>query len=264
MNLAKILLSVSIIFSSFLMATPVEAQTSYQLPFLCLNLAGNVAWPQPNTSPVTNSSTCPQNYQKSVPQDTISSIARKVCVAEFPAFNPNDVYKIYTAFDTNGAEFATCPVPANAIRSTKEVISNPPSSTPPTTTLPTNPPTKPPTQPPTGGGTTTPGDPGNCGAGFTAKGPLCIPDNPFSGSSGVAGSGSLGQLATTIISVLLGLAGMVAVIFVIIGGYYYMTAAGNDSRATSGRKTLVNALIGLAIVVLSFLIVQIVTNFITS
>ncbi len=129
----------------------------------------------------------------------------------------------------------------------------PPTQTPPTQTPPTQqPPTQtPPTQQPPTSGT----------IGCVQKGPLCIPNNPFSGNQGIAGSGSLGQLAVAIISILLYLAGIIAVIFIIIGGYYYMTAAGNDARALSGRKTLVNALIGLGIVILSFLIVQIVTNF---
>lgn len=104
---------------------------------------------------------------------------------------------------------------------------------------------------------------GTCGPEFEAKGPLCIPKNPFSGSSGIAGSGSLSSLATSIISILLGLAGIIAVIFLIIGGYYWMTARGNETQVVSARKTVINALIGLVIVVLSYMIVQIVTNFIT-
>ena len=53
------------------------------------------------------------------------------------------------------------------------------------------------------------------------------------------------------------------VIMIIIGGYYVMTAQGNDAQATTGKKTLINALIGLAITILAYLIVQVVINFIT-
>jgi hypothetical protein len=108
----------------------------------------------------------------------------------------------------------------------------------------------------------TAGSQGSCPNGFTQKGPLCVPNNPFSGNRGIAGQGTLAGVVTQIISILLGMAGIVAVIFIIIGGYYYMTAGGNEAQAANGRKTLVNALIGLAIVVLSYLIVQIVTSFI--
>ena len=70
------------------------------------------------------------------------------------------------------------------------------------------------------------------------------------------------SLAKTIIEWALYLAAIVAVVFIIIGGYYYITARGNDTQVAQGRKTLVNALIGLVLIVLSFLIVQIVYRFI--
>lgn len=74
----------------------------------------------------------------------------------------------------------------------------------------------------------------------------------------------LKSLIKTILEWALYLAAVVTIIFIVIGGYYYITAAGNDARATSGRKTLVNALIGLVLVVLSYMIVQIVYKFIVT
>jgi type IV secretory pathway VirB2 component (pilin) len=107
-------------------------------------------------------------------------------------------------------------------------------------------------------------DAGSCPDGFTTKGPLCIPKNPFGDDDGVAGKGSVGELATTIISILLGLSGIVAVIMIIIGGYQVMTARGNETQQTNGRKTLINALIGLAIVIVSYAVVQAVANYLTN
>lgn len=60
------------------------------------------------------------------------------------------------------------------------------------------------------------------------------------------------------------LAAIIAVIFVIIGGFLYITSAGNEGQAGKGRTTMINALIGLVIIVLSYLIVSIVYNFITN
>lgn len=57
------------------------------------------------------------------------------------------------------------------------------------------------------------------------------------------------------------LAAIIAVVFIIIGGFMYITSAGDPGKAGKGRTTLVNALIGLTIIVLSYLIVQIVYNF---
>lgn len=89
-----------------------------------------------------------------------------------------------------------------------------------------------------------------------------IKDAYPSGRAQGDGVQDLKSLVKTILEWALYLAGIVAIIFIIVGGYYYITAAGNDSRAASGRKTLVNALIGLAIVILSYMIVQVVYRFI--
>lgn len=110
---------------------------------------------------------------------------------------------------------------------------------------------------------TTAGNQGDCPEGFVQKGPLCVPNNPFGNGGGIAGNGTISGLATTIINILLGLAGIVAVFMIIIGGYQWMTARGNETQVTNGRKTLINALIGLVIVVLSFAVVQVVVSFLT-
>lgn len=111
-------------------------------------------------------------------------------------------------------------------------------------------------------GTSTSGT-GDCPDKFTAKGPICVPNNPFDNGDGIAGKGTVGELAAEIISILLYIAGIVAVIMVIYGGYVYMTARGSEDQAKSGRKTLVNALIGLVIVIVSFGVVQALTNYLT-
>lgn len=71
-------------------------------------------------------------------------------------------------------------------------------------------------------------------------------------------------LAKRVIDIALYVSAIVAVIFVIYGGYQYIYAGGNDETAKAGRKTLVNALIGLAIIVLSYIIVQVVYRFLTN
>ena len=87
--------------------------------------------------------------------------------------------------------------------------------------------------------------------------------SPFPANLQGNNSTTLGGAAVIVINWALGIAGLTAVIFIIIGGYYFITARGNEEQAKQGRKTLVNAVIGLIIVVVSFLIVQIVYQFIT-
>jgi hypothetical protein len=55
-------------------------------------------------------------------------------------------------------------------------------------------------------------------------------------------------IALAVTSMLLYLAGLVAVFSVIVAGIQYMTASGNPEKAASARKRLYNALIGVAIV----------------
>jgi hypothetical protein len=104
---------------------------------------------------------------------------------------------------------------------------------------------------------------GNCETGFHKAGPLCLPNSPFDDNSIAGGNTTIAQLVVRIIRILLYFAGIVAIIMIIVGGYQVMTAAGDTAQATNGRKTLTNAIIGLAIVLLAYIIVQAVTSFLT-
>lgn len=56
------------------------------------------------------------------------------------------------------------------------------------------------------------------------------------------------------------LAGYVAVGLVIYGGFIFMTSTGSPDRAAAGRKTLINALVGLAIAIFSVAIVNLIAR----
>src|ERR1051326_9483449 len=81
---------------------------------------------------------------------------------------------------------------------------------------------------------------------------------PNSGFSSIT-SGPV-QFIAFINRLLLLVAGAVAVLFVIIGGYQYMTSGGNEESAEKGRKTVTNAIIGVVIIILSYVIVNAVVN----
>src|SRR3989338_8159527 len=76
----------------------------------------------------------------------------------------------------------------------------------------------------------------------------------FGGACGLTG------LILTIISMLLAVTGLLAVLFLIIGGLHYITAHGNEEQAEGAKKTLQHAVIGLIIVILSFVIIRIIAN----
>lgn len=55
-----------------------------------------------------------------------------------------------------------------------------------------------------------------------------------------------------------GLAGGVALLFVIYGGFLYMSAGADEERIRAARRTIKNALFGMVIVLFSYLLVQLV------
>jgi len=61
----------------------------------------------------------------------------------------------------------------------------------------------------------------------------------------------------------IGLAGAVAVIFLVIGAINYFTAFGNEEKATKAKNTILWAIIGIVVIVLAEVIVTIVWKFIT-
>jgi len=82
----------------------------------------------------------------------------------------------------------------------------------------------------------------------------------FLGGSGPAGDRSFGELIANILNILLLIVGSLAVLFLIIGGLRYLTAAGNEENSEAAKKTMTHAVVGLAIVILSFAVIYIVTS----
>ncbi len=105
---------------------------------------------------------------------------------------------------------------------------------------------------------------GKCPEGlqWNAKASLCMLESPFTGDT-VAGSSSLADLIKKIVDYFLFFAGMVAVVFIVVGGFWYVTSAGNEEQAEKGRTALINAIIGLIVVIMSFAIVTVISNLIT-
>lgn len=75
---------------------------------------------------------------------------------------------------------------------------------------------------------------------------------------------SVNGLIKTVINWLLGIAFGVAVLFLIIGGFWYITSAGNEETAEKGKGTAINAIIGIVIIILSYVIINVVSNLVTN
>ena len=73
--------------------------------------------------------------------------------------------------------------------------------------------------------------------------------------------GSTDALPTAIVNILsaiIGVAGLVSVVYIIIGGVQYMTSSGDASKVEKAKKTILYACIGLIVCALSFVIVNFV------
>lgn len=101
----------------------------------------------------------------------------------------------------------------------------------------------------------------SCPSGTTLQNGLCVPQGGPTG--GLANSKTLMGLLTEVLKYLLYLAGAIAVLFIVIGGFQYITSSGDEEQAEKGRKTLTNAIIGLVVVIMSYAIIQIITNAVT-
>ncbi len=77
---------------------------------------------------------------------------------------------------------------------------------------------------------------------------------------GPAGSLSASQLIIGVINILLAIVGLLSVLFIIIGGFRYVTAHGDEEQAESAKKTILHALLGLLIVILSFVMVRVIVE----
>lgn len=72
---------------------------------------------------------------------------------------------------------------------------------------------------------------------------------------------SPGQGMTKIIRLVFTFLGLLSVLFIVIGGYRYITSGGDDKKAAQGKKTIQWALIGLVVALSAYAIVSIATRF---
>lgn len=101
--------------------------------------------------------------------------------------------------------------------------------------------------------------------------PVRCPDGTLSSTgdlSGCAGmndangpnTNTLMSTLTTIINVVLGVVGFIAVVMIIIGGISFITSQGDSSKVTKARNTILYGVVGLVVALLAFAIVNFVLS----
>ncbi len=76
-------------------------------------------------------------------------------------------------------------------------------------------------------------------------------DNPISGTNGII------DKAANILALV---AGIGAVIMILIGAFFYVTSAGNAENAAKAKARILSALIGLVVVALAWTVVRLITD----
>lgn len=84
-------------------------------------------------------------------------------------------------------------------------------------------------------------------------------DATVSDDLGIA-QGNLADFIVKVLNVFLGLVSIIAVVFVIIGGFQYMTAAGDTKQTENAKKTIMYAVIGLIVIGFSWAITAFVLS----
>ena len=79
-------------------------------------------------------------------------------------------------------------------------------------------------------------------------------------SSAVKSRGRNSRTRQAIIRVALGFLGIIAVCIILIGGFKWMTAQGNEDKVKTAKKVLISGIIGLVIVLSAFAIAQFVIS----
>jgi hypothetical protein len=96
---------------------------------------------------------------------------------------------------------------------------------------------------------------------FVAAAQIRLPDPGGTGLSACFGGAcTISALILSVINIILALAGLIAVLVLIIGGFRYVTSFGNEEVTGQAKKMILNALLGMIIIILAFVIVRVVQN----
>jgi hypothetical protein len=67
-------------------------------------------------------------------------------------------------------------------------------------------------------------------------------------------------IVASVVRIILGFLGIIAVIIILLGGFKWMTAGGNEDKVSEARKLIISGVIGLVIILAAFGIAQFVIN----
>jgi TRAP-type C4-dicarboxylate transport system permease small subunit len=97
---------------------------------------------------------------------------------------------------------------------------------------------------------------------ITALGlPILVTTTAFADTAGVS---NVDNFIKSVITVLAGLAGLIATGFFVVGGFSYITSSGNPEHLDRAKRTITYSAIGLSVTIAAFVISTIVTTLATN
>jgi hypothetical protein len=91
--------------------------------------------------------------------------------------------------------------------------------------------------------------------------PIVLTSQAFAATAGVS---NVESFIKSIITVLAGLAGLVATGFFVVGGFGYITSSGNPEHMDRAKRTITFSALGLAITIGAFVLSNIITTLATN
>lgn len=85
-----------------------------------------------------------------------------------------------------------------------------------------------------------------------------IPSDCLEGTAANCGFDDIIQLFVNLYSLSIVYVGAVALLFLIIGGFFLLTSAGRQDRVDLGKKIIANTIVGIVVVMTAFLIVNLI------
>lgn len=79
-------------------------------------------------------------------------------------------------------------------------------------------------------------------------------ETAFLGSAGYSENINIGNVVAAVIQTFLGLLGIIFIVLIVMAGYKWMNAAGNDEKVQEAKDTIRRAIIGLIITVSAYAI----------